>query len=63
MTEIERPFLTAKGFNPNLVQFLPQYHVIISNVHVSPFTCTISHEHGRTPKTILHAQNLENKKL
>ena len=34
MTEIERPFLAAKVSNTNLVQFLPLYHVIISNVHI-----------------------------
>ena len=42
-TEIERPFSAATSFNTNLVQFLPPYHVIISNVHVRPFTWTISH--------------------
>ena len=49
MTEIERPFLATKGFNTNLVLFLPPYHVIISNAHVCSFTCTISHVHGRAP--------------
>ena len=39
-TEIEMPFLAVKGFNTNLVQFLPLYHVIISNVHVYSFSCT-----------------------
>ena len=34
-TEIEWPFLAAKGFNTNLVHFLPPYHVIFSNVHLS----------------------------
>ena len=33
MTEIERSFLAAKGFNTDLVQFLPLY-VIISNMYV-----------------------------
>ena len=34
-TKTERPFLAAKAFKANnLVQFLPPYHVIISNVHV-----------------------------
>ena len=28
MTKIERPFLAAKGFNTNLVQYLLAYHVI-----------------------------------
>ena len=41
-TEIERLFLAARGFNTNLVQFLWLYHVIISNVHIYSFTCTIS---------------------
>ena len=45
MTEIERPFLAAKGFNTNSVQCLPLYYVIISKVHVFFFTCTISHVH------------------
>ena len=57
-TEIERPFLAGKGFNTNLVQFLLPYHVIISNVHVCSFACTISHLHGRAPKTVLRARNL-----
>ena len=57
MTEIERLFLDAKGFNTNLVQFLP-YHVIISNVHVCPFTCTIFQIHGRATKTVLRARDL-----
>ena len=34
MTEIERSFLAAKGFNTDLVQFLPLYDVIISNMYV-----------------------------
>ena len=58
MTETGRPFLTAKGFNTNLVQCLPPYYVIVSNVHVCSFTGTISHMHRRAPKTVLHAQNL-----
>ena len=37
------------------MQFLPLYHVIISNMHVYSFTCMISHMHGHAPKTILHA--------
>ena len=40
MTKIERPFLAAKGFNTNLVQCLPPFYVISSNVHVCSFTCT-----------------------
>ena len=51
-TDIERPFLAAKGFNTNLVQFLPLYHVIVSIMHVCSFKCTISHMHGRAPKTV-----------
>ena len=49
MTEIERSFLAAKGFNTNLVQYLPLYYVI-SNVH------------RHAPKTVLCAQNLMYKK-
>ena len=63
MTEIERPFLAAKGSNTNLVLFLPPYYVIISNVHVCSFTCTISCVHGRAPKTVLRARNLVYEKL
>ena len=51
-TEIQRPFLAAKGFNTNLVQFL-LLHVILSNVHnFSPLM------HGCVLKTVLSAQNL-----
>ena len=42
-TEVERPFLAVKGFDANLVQFLPPYHVIISNMHIFSFTCTNVH--------------------
>ena len=63
MIEIERLFLAAKGFNTNLVQCLPPFFVIISNVHVCSFTCTISHVHRRAPKTVLGAQNLVYKKI
>ena len=57
-TEIERPFWAANGFNINLVQFLPLYHINIScacllfYVHhfpragmctLSRFVCTKSH--------------------
>ena len=31
-TETERPFLAEKGYDTNLVQFLPPYNIIISNV-------------------------------
>ena len=63
MTEIERPFLAAKGVNTNLVQCLPPYYVIISNVHVFSFTCMISHVNRPAPKTVLHARNLLYDKL
>ena len=62
-TEIGRLFLAAKGFNANLVQFLLAYHVVISNVHVSSFMCTISQMHRCAPKMVLHAQNLVYEKL
>ena len=42
-TKIERPFLAAKGFITNLVQIVPKYRAITSNVHTCSFTCTISH--------------------
>ena len=35
MSEIERPLLAPKGFNTNLVQCLPLYYAIISNVCTS----------------------------
>ena len=63
MTKIERPFLAAKGFNTNLVQCLPPYYVIISNVHICSLTCTILHVYRRAPKTVLHAQNLVYEKV
>ena len=63
MTEIERPFLAAKGFNANLLQCLLPYYVIISNVHVRSFMCTISHVHRHAPKTVLYAQNLVYEKI
>ena len=44
-TEIERPFLAAKGCNTNSVQFLPPYYVIISQVQVCSFSLTIPHVH------------------
>ena len=50
-TEIERPFLAAKNFNTNFVNFLPPYHGIISNVQ------------GRAPITVLRARNLVYEKL
>ena len=62
-TERERPFLAAKGFNTNLVQFLPPYHVIISNVHICCFMGTICHVHLCAPKMVLHDPNVVYKKL
>ena len=63
MTEIERLFLAAQSFNTNLVQCLPPYFVIISNMHVCCFMCTISHVHMHAPKMVLHTQNLLYKKI
>ena len=57
-TEIEGPVLASESFNASLVQFLPPDPVIISNAHASYFTSTISHVHGRTPKTVLRARSL-----
>ena len=48
--EIERPFLAAKSFDAKVEQFLPLYHVLISNAQVPFFTCTFSHMHGCEPK-------------
>ena len=62
-TEKEWLLLAAKGFNTNLVQFLLRYHVIISNVHVCSFKCTISHVQGCATKMALCAQNLMYKEL
>ena len=55
MTEIGRLFLAAKGFNINLVHFLPLCYVIISNLYICFFTGTISHVYGRALKTVLCA--------
>ena len=63
MTEVERLFLSAKGFNTNLVNFLLPYHVIISIVHVCSSMCMISHVHRCAPKTVLRARNFVYKKL
>ena len=60
---LEGPFLAARGFDTNLVQCLPPYYVIISNMHVCSFTCTISHVHRRTPKTVLRSRNLVYEKI
>ena len=56
-TEIKRLFLTAKGFNTNLVQFLTPYHVII-NMHVCSFRRMISNVPEHAPKMILHARKI-----
>ena len=58
MIEIERLFLPAKCFNTNLVQFLPSYYAIISNMHVCSFMCTISKVHRRASETVLHARKI-----
>ena len=58
MTETERPFLAAKGFNANLIQCIPLYYVIISNVHLFSFMCTVFHMYRYAPKMVLCAQNL-----
>ena len=63
MTKIERPFLAAKGFNTNLLQCLPLYCIIVSNVHVCSFACRISHVHKRAPKTVLPALNFVYEKI
>ena len=49
MTKIEGPFLAAKVFNTNLIQCLPRYYVIVSNVYVCSFTCRISYVLRRAP--------------
>ena len=61
-TEEEKPFLAAKGFSTNLVQFLTS-HVIIGSMHVCSFTWTMTHVHGPAPETALHARNLVHEKL
>ena len=50
--------LLKMDFNTNLEQFIMLYHVIISNIKVCSFTCTISHMHVHAPKTVLHARKL-----
>ena len=57
-TKIGRPFFAAKGFNNNLVRFLPPYHVINSNVHVCCLTGTISYVQERAPQMVLHVRNI-----
>ena len=57
------PFLAAKGFNTNLVQCLPLFYVIISNMHVCSFICIISHVHRHASKTVLCTQNLVSEKI
>ena len=49
---IERPFLAAQSFNTNLVQCLPPYFVIIINMHVCSFMCTISHNFPKLQTTV-----------
>ena len=49
-TELVKLLLAAKGFNTNLVYFLPPYHFIISNVHFCSSTGTISHMHRHASK-------------
>ena len=56
--EAHRVFLAGKGFNTNLVYFLPPSHVIISNVHICSFTGTTSLVHKHASKMVLHARNL-----
>ena len=53
------PFLAAKGFNTNLVHFIPSYHVIISNVHVCSFMDLISqvHENYNLWRPVIFALN------
>ena len=63
MTKIERLLLAAKSFNTNLVQCLPPYYVIVSNVHVCFFTCRISHVHRCAPKMVLSALNFVCEKI
>ena len=62
-TEIEELFLAVKASNTNLVHLLQLYHVLVGNVHVCPFMCTISHMHGQASKTVLCAQYLVYEKL
>ena len=63
MTEIERLFVAAKGFSTTLIHFLAPHYIIISNVHICSFTCTISYMHGCAPKIVLGAPNLMYDKL
>ena len=59
--EQEAPFLPAKGFNTNLVQFPNFYHCIILLLVTS--MPAISHMHGYAPTMVLLAQNLVHKKV
>ena len=52
-TEIERLVLAAQDFSTN-IQFLPPHNVVISNVHICPFACLISHIHKHAPM-VFHA--------
>ena len=38
------------------VNFFESKYILILNVHVFSFTCTISYVYGRAPKTVLHAR-------
>ena len=59
-SEIERPFLAAKSFNINLVQYLNFYRSIMLLLVMCMSTLYV---HGREPKTILDARNLVHEKL
>ena len=58
-TKREGPFLAAKGFNINLVQFLLLYHVIISNVQFCSFTCTDKHQKWFSVHEISYTKNYD----
>ena len=62
-TEIKRPLSAAKGFDTNLVQFLPLYHVIIRNINICFVISTIFYVHRHGTKMVFHAQNLVHAKL
>ena len=63
MTEIEKPFPAASGFNTKLVHLPMPYHVIISTLHVRSFMGIISHMYWRATKAVLRARNLVYEKL
>ena len=58
-TKRERPFLAARGFNINLVQFLLLYHVIISNVQFCSFMCTDEHQKWFSVHEISYTKNYD----